>query len=457
MFVISLCFVSCKKDSFITNAGATLTITQDSIKFDTVFATTGSITRSFKLINNNNQKLLLSQVKLMGGSASAFRININGNQSSEENDITIAANDSIYIFVSVFVNQTTAQLPFILSDRILISYNGNNDFVELEAYGQNAHFLRNTVISTNTNWPNDLPYVILGSIRVDTATLLTIEAGCKIYSHADAPFLVDGTLQVTGTRLNEVVFAGDRTDNAYRDLPAGWPGISFRATSINNELRFAIIKNANQAIVAEDPSSNGQPKLVLHQTIIDNAFEAGLFAYNSSVAADNCLISNCGNNLIIQAGGAYNFTNCTVAAFSSSYILHTNPVLQVSNAAIENAVMVTNDLSASFVNCIFWGDAGVDDEVVTEKEGADSYNVSLQNCLYKAINDPANAALTSVIVNQDPLFDSIDVSNKYFDFRVTKDPLAPGINTGTTIAFPRDLDNNVRTVDLPDIGSYEKQ
>ena len=457
MFVISLCFVSCKKDSFITNAGATLTITQDSIKFDTVFATTGSITRSFKLINNNNQKLLLSQVKLMGGSASAFRININGNQSSEENDITIAANDSIYIFVSVFVNQTTAQLPFILSDRILISYNGNNDFVELEAYGQNAHFLRNTVISTNTNWPNDLPYVILGSIRVDTATLLTIEAGCKIYSHADAPFLVDGTLQVTGTRLNEVVFAGDRTDNAYRDLPAGWPGISFRATSINNELRFAIIKNANQAIVAEDPSSNGQPKLVLHQTIIDNAFEAGLFAYNSSVAADNCLISNCGNNLIIQAGGAYNFTNCTVAAFSSSYILHTNPVLQVSNAAIENAVMVTNDLSASFVNCIFWGDAGVDDEVVTEKEGANSYNVSLQNCLYKAINDPANAALTSVIVNQDPLFDSIDVSNKYFDFRVTKDPLAPGINTGTTIAFPRDLDNNVRTVDLPDIGSYEKQ
>ena len=448
---------SCKKDTFIKSIDAGLTITSDSIKFDTVFTTTGSVTRSFKIINDNNQKLLVSKIQLAGGTNSPYKININGNQVNEEENIEIAANDSIYIFVSVFVNPTSANLPFIISDSILVSYNGNNRFVQLEAYGKNAHFLTNTLVSGNTTWVNDLPYVILGSLQIDTTASLTIEAGCKIYSHADAPFLVDGTLKVTGTKSNEVEFAGDRLDDYYKDIPGGWPGIYLRETSNDNEITFAIIKNANRAIVSSGPSSNTNPKLLLHQCIDDNAFEAGLLAYNSSINADNTLISNCGNNLVIQLGGNYTFTNCTVAAFSNTYLLHSNPVLQVSDAAELNGMLITDNLAASFVNCIFWGDDGsVDDEVMVDKQGG-SFNVSLENCLYKAISDPANTTLTSVIKNQDPAFDSIDVSNKYYDFRTTKDPFAPGINSGMIVALPTDLDNKNRSVGLPDLGSYEKQ
>jgi hypothetical protein len=47
---------SCKKDSFITSEFAQLNITADTLKYDTVFTTTGSITKSFKIINENNQK-----------------------------------------------------------------------------------------------------------------------------------------------------------------------------------------------------------------------------------------------------------------------------------------------------------------------------------------------------------------------------------------------------------------
>ena len=74
------------------------------MKFDTVFTTTGSVTQSFKIFNTNNQKLLLSSVKLMGGSASAYHINTNGQPGPEARDIEIAANDSIYIFVSLTIN-----------------------------------------------------------------------------------------------------------------------------------------------------------------------------------------------------------------------------------------------------------------------------------------------------------------------------------------------------------------
>jgi hypothetical protein len=458
LFIFCLLLPSCKKDSFITSSNANLDITRDSIKFDTVFTTAGSVTRSFKIINMNNQKLRLSKVKLMGGTSSAFKININGNPTIEEDNIEIAANDSIYVFVSVYVDPTTANLPFIISDSILINYNDNDRFVQLEAYGQNAHFLNNVKLTGTNTWQNDLPYVILGSIRVDTTASLTIDAGCKIYSHANAPFLVDGTLVITGTKGNEVQFTGDRLDNYYRDLPASWPGIYFRGSSIDNELTFAIIKNADQAVIVEDPSSNSNPKLIMHQCIIDNAYEAGLFGFNSSIQADNTLITNCGNNLIIQLGGDYSFTNCTVACYSNIYFLHTNPVLQASDAATNNGATTTADLNASFVNCIFWGDYGdVSDEVVIDKQGNGIFNVNLTNCLYKAINDPSNTTLTAVIKNQDPSFDSVDVSNKYYDFRITKNPLAPGINSGTMVMFTADLDDHLRSVGLPDIGCYEKQ
>ena len=453
-----LLFFSCKKESFITSSNARLSISADSVKFDTVFTSIGSITQSFKIFNDNNQKLLLSKVKLMGGSTSAYKININGLAAIEADNIEIAANDSIYVFVTVTVNPNTANLPFIISDSILVSYNSNDRFVQLQAYGQNAHFLNNTVISTNTTWPNDRPYVILGGIRVDTAFTLNIDPGCRIYLHADAPFITDGTLIINGTKGNEVRFASDRLDDPYKDFPAGWPGIYFRDRSKNNIITYAVIKNAYQAIVVQDPSVNTNSKLIMHQCIIDNAYDVGLLSMNSSVQADNTLITNCGKNINISLGGDYTFTNCTVASFSNSYLLHKNPVLIASNFADQNGITLTGNLNATFSNCIFWGDNGtIDDEVMVNKQGNNIFNVTLDHCLYKALNDPANTILTAPIKNIDPSFDSIDVNHKYYDFRITKNSLAPGIDQGITTVFLKDLDNNNRAVGLPDLGCYEKQ
>src|SRR4051812_46319265 len=92
---------SCRKDSFINSPDAAVTISADTIKYDTVFPTTGSITQQFKIINENKQKLLLSSVKLMGGASSAYKMNVDGIATTEASNIEIAANDSIYVFVQV--------------------------------------------------------------------------------------------------------------------------------------------------------------------------------------------------------------------------------------------------------------------------------------------------------------------------------------------------------------------
>ena len=134
LVITAIVFVtSCKKEGFISSADASLVLSKDTIKFDTVFTSTGSITQSIKIINNNNQKLLLSKIKLMGGNNSCFKININGANSTELSDVEIDSNDSIYIFVSVNINPNNSNLLFLIRDSISIQYNGNERFVQLEA------------------------------------------------------------------------------------------------------------------------------------------------------------------------------------------------------------------------------------------------------------------------------------------------------------------------------------
>ncbi|MEJ7626316.1 MAG: hypothetical protein WKF35_05605 [Ferruginibacter sp.] len=453
--VSAILFFSCKKDGFITSPDARINIA-DTIKFDTVFTTAGSVTRSFKIFNDNDQRLLISTIKLMGGNTSPFKININGMPADEIRDLEIASNDSIYVFVKVTINPSSANLPFIIRDSILINYNGNTRFVQLEAFGQNANFLRNTIVSGSVNWNKTLPYVILGSILIDTAATLTIDAGTKIYMHADAPFIVDGTLLLNGTKNNKIIFTGDRLDEPYRNFPASWPGIYLRNRSRNNFFIYAEIKNAYQAVVVLGPTLNANPKLKMQQVIIDNAFDAGLLCVNSSADINNSLISNCGTNILVQAGGNYSFTHCTVASYSTRYLLHSKPVLSVSDEGFVNGNLFYSSLNASFKNCIFWGDNNVNNEVVVNKKGTNPFIVTFDYSLYKAMNDPANSIFNAVIKNADPLFDSIDLNKNIFDFRITKNPQAPGVNKGVVTMFTKDLDDNPRNIGIPDMGSYEK-
>ena len=449
-----LAFFSCKKERFITSPDAKLGISVDTLSFDTVFTQVGSVTQSFKIFNNNDQKLRLSQIKLSGGAASAFKININGASSAEANNIEINANDSIYIFVQVNVNPSSATTPFILSDSISIDYNGNERWVQLQAYGQNAIFLKKATITGNVTWDNTLPYVIIGGVQVAAASTLTISKETKIFLHADAAFLVDGTLKVNGTKENPVTFSGDRLDEDYKDLPGSWPGIYFRGSSESNSLKHAIIKNAYQGIIAEGLSSTSAPKVNLSQCIIDNIYDIGVLGINTNIYADNCLISNCGSNIQVELGGDYRFINCTVASYSNIYMTHKNPVLQLSNSNKEGNSTAT--LNALFQNCILWGDGGImDDEITVNKQGADAFTVSFDHVLYKAKNDIANASFISSIKNQDPMFDSINVSKNIYDFHLNNKPSSPALNAGMPTSFIYDLDDKLRN-DPPDIGCYER-
>jgi len=450
---------SCKKESINTDPSARIIVSTDTLKFDSVFTQTVSLTQSFKIKNPNNSNLLISSIKLMDGNRSSFKMNVNGVPTNEATDVSIAANDSIYVFVMANINPNNSSLPFVVSDSIQIICNNNYYQVQLEAFAQNAQFCNNLTISSDTTWTNMEPIVVLGGLTVDSNATLTLQQGCKIYVHANAPILINGTLKAVGSTDERIQFRGDRLDDPYKFLPGSWQGIRFGSSSKNNELQFCIIKNAVIALHVENASVNGNPKLKGHQLLIDNASVAGLKVVNSSVSIDNTLISNCKKNVVIENGGNCNFVNCSFTAYPTLYQFHEFPMLEMNNYTYQNGNLVSGDLSAIYTNCVVWsGSSFIDNEIFVSKEGNGLFDVSMENCLIKNSINPDYVTLTNVISNIDPQFDSIDIENNYFDFRTQNTISSPLHDAGKSTAFPFDLDNRPRiSGSSTDIGCYEKQ
>lgn len=463
LFIVPV-FFSCTKDDFITSADAQLNISTDTLKFDTVFTTAGSVTQRFKIRNDNDRKLNISTITLAGGATGSYQLNINGIAANSATNVVLAPNDSLYVFVKVTINPTAANLPFVVQDSIRIQFNGNIRWVQLQAYGQNARFLSNQKITSNTVWNNQLPYVILGGLTVDTFATLTIGKGTRIYCHANAPFIVNGSLKATGDSNSRISFQGDRLDADYKDLPAGWPGIVFTVFSKENVLNFTNVKNAYQALVVAGGAANALPKLTLNECIIDNAYDVGLYGLNTSVQSRNCLFSNCGNDAASGSGGSnllliagnYVFNHATVATYANSYNSHKQPVVFISNSD----GFRTEPLTALFRNSIIYGEGGlVDDEIKVSNQNGSTFSLTLNNVLYKAKNDiaGANITVTNSLRNGEPLFDTINTFRRIFDFRLRNG--SPAINAGdTNFSFTYDLDGKPRIVATkPDLGCYETQ
>jgi hypothetical protein len=87
---------SCRKDDKIDNSpDLKLQFSTDSLLFDTVFTSSGTTNRVLKIFNYNKNSVVISNLKLAGGSNSSFKININGVAADALQNIKIKGNERL--------------------------------------------------------------------------------------------------------------------------------------------------------------------------------------------------------------------------------------------------------------------------------------------------------------------------------------------------------------------------
>ena len=451
LFII-LCFalsiVSCRKDVFITDTSVKINFSKDTLTFDTVFTSIGSATRFFKVFNPYSKKIKISSIKLAGGDQSHFRINVDGISTIEANDVEIAAHDSLYIYAAVTVDPNNDANPFVIEDSILFETNGNNQKVILNAWGQNAHFYYDSVIVADQHWVNDLPYVIINSMIIDSNVTVTIDPGCRIYNHPHSLIGVKGKLIVNGTAADTVFFRGDRLENYFQDLPGQWGGIIILPGSTGSLMEYTTLQDGDIGVWADDSVLYAQPHVALKQVVIKNMTYAGIRGISAWVEGENTLVYNCGQNNCLQVliGGKYRFTNCTFVDYSNIAINHQDPAVYLSNYFTADQVnYFFGGCDAKFENCIIWG--GLDEELALDFLGTAAGDAIFDSCCIKT---DSTLSASSTWFKQDPKF----ISTTYENYRLQFG--SPCVGSGKTNLLTVDLDGLARPLGHIDIGCYER-
>lgn len=473
----------CHRIQYADNPEYQLEFSADTILFDTVFTTIGSVTLPLKVYNQNSESIRIQEISLEQGVDSPFRINIDGFVGPSAMDLPLLAGDSLWIFIEVTIDPTQAALPFVIEDHIRFVTNGNEQRVNLTAWGQNAHFHGglngiNSISNCNEIWNPDLPHVVYGILRVDAGCSLTILPGTEVYVHKGGGlFIYQSTLHIAGELGEEVIFQGDRLDEGYEDEAAQW-GIEIDVDleteygidtytalrggiwifgGVNCEINHAIIQNGTIGIQVDTTGTSSGPALFLRNTRIHNMSAMGLLAQGATIDGYNNLFYDCGQSTAVFAlGGTYRFDHCSFLNYWSGGVRQAPSVLFTDWYEDINGQIQERTLAGSeFNNCIFWGN---------------NYNLTdFDELVVSLLNPPASPIIRH---------SAVDVQDEEFPLQIlescTTDELPPFISIGDRdfhlnsnnslwdggvgqFAIGVDLDGLPRVVGWPDKGCYERQ
>lgn len=472
--VLIIVFSACNKEEFETNSDAKLSFSLDTVLFDTVFTSIGSTTKRLKVYNNYDKTINISSINLAGGNTSNFRLNIDGIQSISVTEVEILGNDSLYIFIEVTVDPNGVNSPIMIQDSVVFITNGNVQDIDLVAFGQDVHLINGEIIESET-WNNDKPYLVYNSMLVDTLETLTIDAGVQIHFHRNSSLIVKGTIIVNGTIEEPVVFQGDRLEEIYDDVPGQWGVIALIDGSLNNRIENAIIKNAIVGIQVGEYTASVGTNLYLFNTRIENMTYAGLYMFNSSVFAANCLIANCGYyGAFMAVSGDHHFYQCTFANYFD-YANRVDPTILISNNIAVNDVEYIGDMDVYFGNSIIFGN-NIEEIGISENDLA-ALNYMFENCLIKdstyeheefVLDLSDETHFLNIINNKYPKFKDIQEYNFELDtLSIAKDAGSMDVILEGNLIFEQlfsvsdildsDLLGNLRVNDSnPDLGAYER-
>jgi len=490
---------SCDYDlSFSPAQTQDIGFSSDTVYLDTVFTSIGSSTYNLRIYNQSDRNVEIGSIRLGQGSQSQFRINVDGIHGESFEQVELLAKDSIYVFIETTVDikeYTSNATEFLYNDQLLV----DNQAVELITLVKDAIFLyperdkdgikeilplgiddEGNVVGIEGFYldddelvfTNEKPYVIYGYAGIPSEKTAVFEAGARIHFHDNSGLIaaqsssvhVLGNPSVDEEQLEgEVIFAGDRLEPFFEDIPGQWGTIWLTAGSTNHIFRHATIKNASVGILMDYNDETENPTLLLEQTQIHNISNVGLWAKTAHVKAVNSIFGNAGNaSFYGNIGGSYNFTHCTFSnywnrSFRSTPAVILNDYVPISDT--EDFVMPLE--KAVFANCIIDGNQSV--EFGVEQKGEQELSFTLDHTAMRF--DPSDDSVfenpyydfnalnyyPKLIVNKNASFHNPTQS----DFRITQESELIGLGDKDYAAgIPLDLKGADRTTS-PDLGALQ--
>ena len=477
---------SCNKIKYY-DGDIQLGVSTDTLRFDTVFTTIGSSTRIIKLYNPHKDWIKIDRIWLESGSASRFKINVDGVSTLDIKDLEIAPNDSLYIFASVTVDpdQPVSLSPFIFNELLNISVKNGQKRIVLEAWGQNANYVPDRYSKSKISyyggnfqefvWSDPKPYVIYGALYFDSCKVI-MPAGCRVYVHGglgrdeNKNYYNDGliiigpkaSLEIRGTHDKPVTIQGDRLEEDYRDLAGQWGGIILAATSRGNIVNYANIKNGVIGFRVDSLAS-----LTLNNTRIQTMSSVGLYGDFATVKANNCLITDCNTHCVaLTHGGTSQFNYCTLANYgvtsgamgaANNILVATNykcfdqeckdPDVKITNIDIKNSIIyssakdaigfvdATEGVTPGYFNYTI-ANSAIKAEKIVDSKGFGNFFSKISQCI--------------LLKNTDKVFKEINRKNYHLDSLSVVEKKALPL---PLIAI--DIEDKIRDASTPDIGCYE--
>ena len=496
VLLVSL-YSSCRKDfDFRPVQNSELRFSRDTVYLDTVFTNISSATYTLKVYNTSDDPISIPSIYLEKGTASNFRLNVDGRIGKSFDAVELLPKDSMYVFVETTTDikqLTSANTQFLYEDKILFSDIGA---VTLMTLVQDAVFLYpekddqgikesipigiddvgNTVglegfylDDDELVFTNEKPYVVYGYMGVPSGKTVTFEAGARIHFHKnsgiivakDATMIVDGTVSNDPEKLEgEVVFEGDRLEPLYDFIPGQWGAIWLTAGSTQHQFNHATIKNASVGILMDFNDETNSPTLTLENTQIHNSAAFNLWGKTAHISAVNSVFGNAGQSSFAGTiGGKYDFKHCTFANYWNKGFRSTPAVLLNDYTQLADGSNFIKPLTeAIFENCIIEGNQFV--EFYVEQEGSDAINFYLNHTAIQfetsnttIVNNPFfdwenNSYYNQIIRNGNPAF----VLAEDNDMRISQESEFIG-KGDASVVVPVDLAGKART-SPPDLGAY---
>lgn len=458
-------------DSWTTSPTAQLTMSQDTVAFDTIITEQGSTTKTLIVFNHNDKGLRISRVALAQGASSHFRVNVDGQYltSGVGEDFEVRRKDSIYVRIEVKLPDQNSDAIRDFEDQLLFTLeSGVQQRVILTASGMDVVIMKGEIIAADRTLDAKRPYVIYDSLVVAPGATLTLPEGCTLMFHDHTSLLVHGTLKANGTLAKPVTLRGDRTDRMfpylpYDNTPNRWGGIHFYADSKDNELTQCDIHAGDYGIICDSTAltEDSDPLLLMEDCIVHNIGGPGLVFTHCRTQVTGTQISNTLGRCVDIEGGAHTFVHCTIAQF---YPLSAQRGDALYMADMEGETIYRPLLWCHFINCVITGYA---EDVIMGNLAETTFaevDFAFQNSLLRTVvsddqrfQDVRYDLPDSLDVNGEHHFVLFDTHNFLYDFAPDSLSAIRGLaDPEFSKLFPVDRRGVNRLADgAPDAGAYE--